>query len=341
MGKRMWLHDVQSENFQGVKVDDQGNMARSPAWSALSEDARALRAQLRTGQPITQASDALDELVAAGLVKYDPHNDMHFAVDLAQAGRAHMRELHDVMRSHLTDLESVIQLVTDSESAIGTESAGQSVGVERIPHHAEVTTAVIAHAEAATSHIYTAHPIARTTALVRNALRTDLGILQRGISLRVIYLDSARTRPPEQEYAAEVSKFGGQVRTAVPPFERMVVIDDRVVFLSDPCGDPDDKPALMITHPSLVALFVSVYQQQWDAAEPWMGEMRSADESVFTPRARRILQRLRDGWNFKQIASELDVSPSTVYGDMERLYIATGTDTQFALGAWMESPAGR
>ncbi|MFE4860781.1 helix-turn-helix domain-containing protein [Streptomyces sp. NPDC056670] len=321
-------------------MDDQGNLGHLRSWSALSADARALRTQLRTGQPVTDASAALEELVAVGLAKYDPHNKAYFAVDARQAGRAHMRAVHEAMRAQLTDLDDVIQLVADTEAA-GAGSANGSAGVERIAHHAEVTTAVIAHAEAATSHIYTAHPIARTTELVRTALRTDVAILQRGVSLRVIYLDSARARPPEQEYAATVSRHGGQVRTAVPPFERMVVIDDRVVFLSDPCGDPDSKPALMITHPSLVALFVSVYQQQWSAAEPWMGETRSADDTAFTPRARRILRRLREGWNFKAIASELDVSPSTVYLDMDRMYAATGTETQFALGAWSESAAGR
>ncbi|MFD7539549.1 MULTISPECIES: hypothetical protein [unclassified Streptomyces] len=320
-------------------MDDQGNMVQSAAWSALSEDARALRAHLRTGQPITKPSAALSELVTAGLVKYDPHNDAHFAVDIRQAGRDHMRSVHDAMRSRIDELESVIQLITDTEAGAG--STGGGAGVERFAHHSEVTTAVIAHAEAATSHIYTAHPIPRTAELVRNALRTDLAILQRGVALRVIYLDSARTRAPEQEYAASVTQFGGQVRTAVPPFERMVVIDDRAVFLSDPCGDADSKPALMITHPSLVSIFTAVYQQQWDAAEPWMGETQSVDDTVFTPRARFILQRLSTGRAPKAIASELEVSPSTVYGDMDRLYAATDTKSLFTLGAWSQSPEGR
>ncbi|MGW8327332.1 hypothetical protein ACWGLE_05395 [Streptomyces sp. NPDC055897] len=321
-------------------MDDQVNSVGSLAWSALSEGARALRARLRTGQPITERSAELSELVAAGLVRYDPHNNAHFALDIRQAGRDHMHAVHDAMRARIEELESVIQLITEVETGAESTETSDS-GVERFAHHSEVTTAVIAHAEAATSHIYTAHPIPRTAGLVRNALRTDLAILQRGVALRVIYLDSARTRAPEQEYAASVTQFGGQVRTAVPPFERMVVIDDRAVFLSDPCGDADSKPALMITHPSLVSIFTAVYQQQWDAAEPWMGETQSVDETVFTPRARFILQRLSTGRAPKAIASELEVSPSTVYGDMDRLYAATDTKSLFTLGAWSQSPEGR
>ncbi|MFE9569218.1 LuxR C-terminal-related transcriptional regulator [Streptomyces sp. NPDC006692] len=319
-------------------MDEQDNSALPPSWSALS-DARALRTQLRTGQPITETSEALAELVTAGLVKYDPHSGAHFAVDVRQAGRERMRTVHSDMRSQLAELEAVIRLVA-TEGARGG-SSGVSTGVERIAHHSQVTPLVVAHAEAATSHTYTAHPIPRSPELVRNALRTDLAILRRGVAMRVIYLDSARARPAEQEYAASISQFGGQVRTALPPFERMIVIDDSVVFLSDPCGDPDSKPALMITHPSLVATFVAFYRQQWDAAEPWMGEARPADETAFTPRARRILRRLREGKAFKSIATELDVSPSTVYGDMEKLYIATGAHGPFALGAWSESAEGR
>lgn len=301
------------------------------AWSSLSPGARNLRTQLRGGEPITEVTDELNELLDVGLAQYNEIAGVHVATDLRAAEQAYIAAQRNQIQTSLNELARMAKVIADLE----TEQAGGSDnGVRRFAHHSEATASVQHYGKSARSQISTSHPIPRSAELVARALPFDLERLQRGIALRVIYLDSARTRPAEQEYATRATAYGAQVRTAVPPFERMILIDDRVVFVSDHCATADDKPALMITHPSLVAIFSKLYDQQWDRAEPWMGEVRTPNGSITTVRSRRMLKRLWEGASLKSIASELDVSVATLYSDLGKLYEATGTTNQFALGVW-------
>ncbi|WP_327304720.1 helix-turn-helix domain-containing protein [Streptomyces sp. NBC_01298] len=296
----------------------------------ISETARELLREMHGGRAVCKDEPAIDELLALGLAKWATLPAAYVASDTRDAERAYTQRMAQEIRSALHRIESMHAFADDLR---GIEGGAGDGGVQVIEDTREVTVALGRVAGSAKFSVLTAHPKIRKQDTLDRALPTDLAMLARGVTFRTIYLDNARSRVPEQGYAAAMTAAGAEVRTALPGFERMIIADERIAFLADHLGDPERVPALMVTHPSLVKLFVNVFWQQWDRAEPWTGEPRLAD-SITTPRSRRMLRRLSEGKNIKAIAAELDVSVSTLYADRNALHAATDTTTEFQLAIW-------
>ncbi|QNJ42031.1 LuxR C-terminal-related transcriptional regulator [Streptomyces buecherae] len=172
-------------------------------------------------------------------------------------------------------------------------------------------------------------------------MERDLHLINRGLSFRTLYAGSARARQEEREWATAVTRAGAEVRTLDAPFERMVIVDRRIVFIGTHLADPDSKAAYVVTHPALAEYIAAEYEQKWAQARPWAGE-RCRQAPEMSDRARSILRALDGGKTIKQIAAHLDLSERTVGKEVSDLYEMTGTDSQFTLGAWYgRSEAGQ
>ncbi|MFJ9549104.1 helix-turn-helix domain-containing protein [Streptomyces erythrochromogenes] len=296
----------------------------------ISEVARELLARLHAGQRVQKGEPGLDELLARGLATWGTSALGYIATDARAAELAYNARVARDIRAALRNVGAMAALADELRA---TTDAPEGYGVEVIDRVEDVSVQIGRVTSGATTSVLTAHPLIRTPETLERAWPTDSALIERGLTFRTIYLDNARSRQPEQEYAAAMTAIGGEIRTALPPFERMIIVDERVVFLADPQGDPEKKGAVVVTHPSLVTTLVRFFNQQWDRAEPWNGEPRSAG-SLTTPRIRRMLRRRSEGKTIKAIAAELDVSPSTLYADLNGLYAATGTASEFELGMW-------
>lgn len=308
----------------------------------LSPAARQAYRHIRTVGWITQETplEGLPELIDQGLCRYDDHTDGYIPVDVRTVARIETARSYSSIRDALYRIAELADLADDLD--IPAELA-EGNGIRRLPTQQAAAAAVGAAVSDAKSYVWTCHPTDRPSALPLLAHQRDLSIVQRGVRLRVIYLDNARTRPPEQEYAALLAPHGAQFRTDLPPFERIIVVDGAVAFITDHAGPHEGSPALKITHPSLVRFLGAVYEQQWLRADPWIGETVTADTppGITTKRQRRILKGLDEGVPIKAIAAELEVGTTTIYADIDRLHEATGTSNLFGLGAWYHSEAGR
>ncbi|WP_158708842.1 hypothetical protein [Streptomyces sp. NRRL S-920] len=285
--------------------------------------------RLHDGHIAQRDEPGLDELLWYRLATWGTHLDGFIAADIRTAELSFTHEAREQINEALARLEGMQSLTDKIRTA---SSTGAVSGIRSLPRLADMSHELGKAIAGATSSMYTSHPLDRPPETLERAKEIDPLIRRRGVAIRIIYLDNARTRRPEQEYAAVMIKEGAEIRTALPPFERMIIVDERIAFVADHDGNPEDKPGLMITHPSLVKLLTNIYEQQWDHATPWNGEARVT--GTFLPRYWRILQRLSEAWSLKAIATELELSPSTLYGDMRRLYSLTGTSTEFQLAMW-------
>ncbi|MCX5398486.1 hypothetical protein [Streptomyces sp. NBC_00102] len=299
----------------------------------ITPEAADLMRQMHAGQRPAASSPALDELVQAELATYDPHSGVFIATDLASAARIVTRTATAEIASSIARAEQLSALVAELSSMPQPDSGG----VLRIDHYEEVT-ALMAEAVRGAAFVRTAHPIPRPAGRLAGGFERDAEVVRRGSELHVIYLETARTRAPEQDYARKISAIGAKVRTLNPPFERMV-LTPTAAFISDTTGDQAGKPALRVTNPGLLAFISSVYDQQWQAARPWMGEAPTRSDGV-TERHHFVMRRLLDGRVLKAVALELGVSVSTLYGDLDRLQALSGVSGHFALGAWYAATYG-
>lgn len=122
----------------------------------------------------------------------------------------------------------------------------------------------------------------RKRELLETAVSRDSKALDRGVELRTIYRDTVRDHAVTAEYArmmsARTQGTPAQYRTLVGYFERLVIIDREMAFVSNHIveGAPEHA-AWMVTDPAVVAVLASIFDVNWRRALPWCGELRGRE----------------------------------------------------------------
>lgn len=307
----------------------------------LSAVARDLLRRLHLDGRPRRWEPGMDELEAVHLVFRDVFRDgtadRYALTEPRQAERRLRQDERARIEDSLARMEAMADLL--NEVAELEPDSKAATGIERLDNKKLATAAITEAVKTATTSVYTAQPVERAPGILAQAIDRDIETLNRGVAMRAIYLPNSRDRQEHVRYVTEIARHGGEIRTSLYRFERMVLIDRSVAFVADHIGNQENSPALKITHPGLVELFARVYDQQWEMADPWMGEIRPVDGGITTRRSRRILRLLWEGAPLKAIATDLRVSLSTVHGDLRRLHESTGTKSLMALGEWWASPA--
>ncbi|GAA4782270.1 hypothetical protein GCM10023220_01050 [Streptomyces ziwulingensis] len=229
-----------------------------------------------------------------------------------------------------------ITSITTLFAGLDRMAAETSGGIVYFEDAAVANDMIARYMDTMRSHLYTAHPDARQSAQLKASIVRETRMLQRGIKMKTIYPDAARTRTAEREWARAASAHGAEVRTMVPNYVRMLVIDERCAIISDrDIGPAQPSSGYIITHPGMVRICTTFYRFLWDRAEPWMGErVRQISDTVTTGRGREILRKMEDGQTIDQMARVMGLSRGTINKEIKALYEATNTSSHFALGAW-------
>ncbi|WP_446038023.1 LuxR C-terminal-related transcriptional regulator [Streptomyces sp. SID1121] len=284
----------------------------------------------------------MDELLTLGLVTPQLFEADHYHLaDWAHVWRVHTeRERLRIAESaeRLADLPRIFAMLPRPLN-------GDEGGVEFMRDAREANAAIAVAVADVRSHISTAHPIDRPVELLDRVLTTDIERLRRGVKLRTIYPDSARSRGPESQWAAAVTQHGAEVRTLAGPFQRAVIVDDTFAMIAD--TKPTTRNELAgwkITHPGMISFVAEAYQHHWQRAEPWMGgHSRPAASTVTTARVRAILRGLSAGKTQSAIAQELGVSARTVSNSLAPVYEALDIEPgdAFRLALWWSTTKER
>lgn len=188
-------------------------------------------------------------------------------------------------------------------------------------------TALVADVE---TELLTAQPQAgRDTRGLRDSVRAEQELLERGVSLRTLYQHAARRSVATREYVAEVSKLGAQVRTLDEFFNRMIVGDRRVAIIPSP---DDLSIALAIREPTIVAYLVDVFERSWSRGRPFTSTDTSVTNAVAAEQRSMTMRMLIEGHPDAASAKRLGVSPRTYAGYVSDLKEEFEVETRFQLG---------
>ncbi|MFE7558167.1 LuxR C-terminal-related transcriptional regulator [Kitasatospora sp. NPDC057500] len=158
----------------------------------------------------------------------------------------------------------------------------------------------------------------------------DTDLLDRGIRMRTVYLDSVRNSPHTVEYVNWLAERGGRVRT-VPSLPTRMILVDRATAVIPVRSDDTAAGAVVLTgHGTLVAL-CALFESVWAGAQP-LGEQASRDEHGLNAQESACIRLLAEGHTDEAIAKRLGVSPRTA----RRL----ATDLMERLGARSRFEAG-
>jgi DNA-binding CsgD family transcriptional regulator len=170
----------------------------------------------------------------------------------------------------------------------------------------------------------------------------DAALLERGVAMRTIYLNSIRNDPPSIAYTDWLSGIGGRIRTAPTVPLRMIIFDRRTALVPI---DPDDTSAgaTVLTGAGAVSAMCALFEQIWATANP-LGLPNPLDAQGLGPEEREILRMLANGETDEHIARRMGVSTRTVGRKASELMRRLGTRSRFQMGVracelgWLDPP---
>jgi DNA-binding CsgD family transcriptional regulator/sugar-specific transcriptional regulator TrmB len=159
----------------------------------------------------------------------------------------------------------------------------------------------------------------------------DQHLLERGVNVRTVYLDSVRNDQVTAHYAQWLTELGGQVRT-VPILPLRMIVVDRQIALVPINPEISNAGAAVLRSPGAVAAMSALFEQVWSIAAP-LGEARVREEGGLTAQESAVLRLLAQGETDDVVARRLGVSVRTVRRIASELMAQLGARSRFQAGA--------
>ncbi|MEY9932413.1 DNA-binding CsgD family transcriptional regulator/sugar-specific transcriptional regulator TrmB [Catenulispora sp. GP43] len=158
----------------------------------------------------------------------------------------------------------------------------------------------------------------------------DAALLERGVTMRTVYLNSIRNDPASIAYTDWLAGIGGRIRTAPTVPLRLIIVDRATALVPI---DPRDSSAgaTVLTGAGAVSAMCALFEQIWNAARP-LGLPSPRGAQGLGPEEREILRMLANGETDEHIARRLGVSTRTVGRKASELMRRLGTRSRFQMG---------
>ncbi|MQS15786.1 helix-turn-helix transcriptional regulator [Streptomyces kaniharaensis] len=275
--------------------------------------------------------DCLDRLFALQLVQASFEAPSRFTVVDPVLGMKRLLEQQheELVRSHRQAAGSQQALIRILAGAGG--GAQQADGVERLAGLDSVQGRLERLALEAGDEILTFMPGGpQSPASLEAAVRNDALVLQRGVAIRTIGLDSVRGDAATLRYTRALVGQGGEFRTAAALPTRMVVVDRTYALVPI---DPADsrKGALFLSAPGMIAPLLALFEREWGAAVP-LGSDPSDASYVPSEQERSLLALLAQGHTDESAAGQLHISARTARRIMAALIERLGARSRFEAG---------
>jgi DNA-binding CsgD family transcriptional regulator len=165
-------------------------------------------------------------------------------------------------------------------------------------------------------------------------LPMELGMLERGVTLRILLPHSARNRMALLPYVKDIRAAGGDIRTSAHHWDHDLALFDDTIALISAC-DGLDRPArggLAIGDDTLLYLFASILRWAWTDSVPLLDQ--GDDEYAVASEVKRSVARLLEmGLKDEAIARRLGLSLRTCRKRIAELMEELDSTSRFQAGA--------
>lgn len=297
-----------------------------PGWTR-SDASEALGLTLR------RIDDAIGELSArkllsaragdtGGLIAVSP--DVALA-DMVDADERALQELKTRISGQRREMSSLLPSFLEARKSV---LASGSVETLEDPHL--IHRVLIDYGRDVTEKVYIAQPGQGSTADVHEeSVRKDLELLENGVRRRTLYDTSTRDHVPTRKAVEAIAAGGGEF--GVLPFIplRILIFDEKLALLGRQ-QTRNDKAALVVRDPSLITIFIHLFEVAWELSESFLAPERV--ESPLNSLQRSILQGLSNGLSDESIARRLDINVRTCRRHIAFMLETLGADSRFQAG---------
>ncbi|MGY0021427.1 hypothetical protein [Streptomyces sp. cg35] len=305
-----------------TRADSQGRALPG----ALSPAAVDLYARLTKGeQPGPADGETLEQLRAWGLAG-DAEEAGHTialpptpaAWAVAKDALAHLQEQTRQLMELPGAVEQMNVLFAQSRHRAGA-------GSEFLADRAEINERIGSILAGAQHELLGAHPHGpRTREQMELGVPRDTAALERGVRYRTLYQDAVRDDGVTCEWASVMAPRGVHFRTLADPFERVIIVDERVAVISNyVIPDAPDGAAWIITDRAMVAFAKHAFEQEWRRAQPWHGQRRErgreAAAGLLSELQKAVLRCLSEGATQKGAARALHISVRSLQRELDQI----------------------
>lgn len=282
--------------------------------------------------PPRQVRQALDQLADLALLRpslEDPERLRPVSPDVGLRVLLHRREA-ELLRHQQQFAESQIaiahMIANYSEQALSSAHAdGELIGLDA------VRSCIERLALSARTEVACLMPGgAQREPLIDQAKIVDQRVLDRGVSIRTIGLDSIRNDRATLAYARWLVERGAKVRTAPIIPVRLLIYDGRMALLPLDPGETSSG-ALLVSAPGSLAVITAFFELLWVGATP-IGSTPPKNEDGLSPQELELLVLLADGMTDEGAAHRLGLSQRTVRRIMADLMKRLGARSRFEAG---------
>ncbi|MEW2081123.1 LuxR C-terminal-related transcriptional regulator [Streptomyces sp. NPDC005283] len=327
------------------EVDNSSNVTGLPQLSAQAWELyrRALK-----GERITLQEPGFDELDSMGLLIPEPFRPgLHVPTELAHV-ESQLRTLAEqrlaTAVSFMSGIRSLLESVEEEQHRHGGPAGDlAAVFIEGIDAVHKVMAPAV---DAARSEVLTAQPGKRKPELLAASAPRDIALIERGVSMRIVYNGSNQGDAAARQYANSIISHGGHIRTMEAPIMKMIIVDNDHAFVPDFAeGRAPEVGAWHMRHPAMVGFVRAAFEDFWQRSTPWgttgpseqrgaSGDSQATSEPVTTPVLRSILRGIVAGLSHRQIGDQLGISERTVTTHLSGLRTNLGLATIPQLTFW-------
>ncbi|MFJ9712393.1 LuxR C-terminal-related transcriptional regulator [Streptomyces sp. NPDC101234] len=261
----------------------------------------------------TAVRDALDQLSELALVRPCTEDQSQVRpVNPLLGFEALLARQQADLAAQQQKLEESRAAIAEAISRYGQEyavSSGGGIqyieGVEAIREHLELLNAKVQD-----EFLTFAPGGAQTAANMAASRPLNRRLLDRGIRMRTVYLDSIRHDPPTMAHAEWLESLGARIRTAPSLPNRIIVIDRRTALVAADSGNTA-AGAVLIDNPGTVTLMCALFESVWQAAEPLSARAAPPSGGLSRQQA-EVLRLMARGNTDESIAKSLGISDRTV-----------------------------
>lgn len=243
------------------------------------------------------------------------------------------------LRSIVEQLDTLSRLTTGHLTDISRMKKSMSASISEEPRNEylhgldAINSAIDDALNDAQQEILTAQPDGpRPGQVLDSALESVRRHIEAGVSMRTLYQHTTRFDEATKNYVRTVTDYGVRVRTLAEFFDRLIIIDDSVAFIS---ANESRTVGLAIREPAIVRFLKDTFERSWDRAKSFpfvpLHAAKAADDVI--PSLRESISRLLiGGYSDKRIARRLGISERSLQGHIAAMKQQLGANTRLQLG---------
>jgi DNA-binding CsgD family transcriptional regulator/sugar-specific transcriptional regulator TrmB len=282
---------------------------------------------------VTEVNELMDrlrklELLVPTWTNPDGEHAVHPRVGLTGLAERRRTEINKML-GELKEAEASAEVIAEQYNELLTSRS--SGDVETLKGRANASRRIEELALKVKDSVWGLIPAHFDDSVHQSERSPDFALLERGIKMRTVYLQSMTASRQALEYAETIHRLGGEVRVTPTLPMRLLILDQEMAIMP---MDPENPSAGAMIHrsPAVVSVALALFDAYWSRGTEVFSPEDRDDNDPLTPHEAEVLRLLAGGAKDEQVARLLGISLRTARRITANLSERLDAASRFELG---------